>query len=280
MKIQCPDCLQELRVDASMIGKQVRCPCGRQMLVGQPATQTQPVLPVQAQPVPQPKADMQDQDPDWPPPEYRDLFKSQAEQEQELEQTSSSGAPTEPGKRPTLRRQLPEAEKCRREYSTHEAGVINTGFYFILASVSLLMLAVPMFPDLEALRDAAQPELQKKAEAGLYVSGGLAIFSVFLWSVGLGVRNFQNWARILAVIVVFPLYFAFPVGSITAGFFVASLNSKEAKFVFSRKHRFARRQTPQLRPRHSAFSWIVAGIFTSVVFGIPLWLLCLSLAMR
>ena len=158
-----------------------------------------------------------------------------------------------------------DKEAIRREYISHEASIKTIGLLYYIGGilVSLALLAIPFRSGILGVPEIILLLL-------VVAVGGFQIF------VGYHLRKFQNWARIVAIVLSFLSLLSFPVGTIISIFFLIALFSKKNEMVFSPFYKEVIAATPHVKYKVSKVVWIVLGILVLVVAGSVVFFISIS----
>ena len=153
---------------------------------------------------------------------------------------------------------ITDAELTRRLHLNHESSVKAIGGLFLLAAISMLLVAVVSTIRVWA---SGAPIVMLLGGATL-----LSPFLVVLFGVtGVGVRLLRPWGRVLCAGIC--------TGSILIGLISPGLRllvpayvlyllfCKKGRMVFSAEYQQIIRDTPHVKPRTSIVAWLVLAVF-------------------
>ncbi len=161
-----------------------------------------------------------------------------------------------------------DAELVRRAHLSHEVSIKAIGLLYMLgflaAVMGLVLVAGGMAEVFSAETDNAREGAMIGTVIGLLYMGLGALQGL----VGLSLRRFKNWARIVAsVFSVFGLI-AFPIGTIISAYFLYLLLSAKGKFIFTDQYRQIVAATPHIRYKTHIAVWIVLAIVLAILITI------------
>ena len=143
-----------------------------------------------------------------------------------------------------------EAEAIRREHIKHESSIKSVGVLYYLGGGVLVVAAIGM------LGAAA-------FEAGSWLIG-IGVAYVVLGALSLVVawhlRQFRNWARIVAIVLSVIGLLGFPIGTLLNGYILYLLLSEKGRRIFEPDYVDIVAATPHIKYRTSMIVWIVLGV--------------------
>ncbi len=158
----------------------------------------------------------------------------------------------------TANAQFSNQEILRKKYISHEVSIKSIG---ILYWISGLLMSLSLF--------ALSLNLQENGGSVVPVVSSIAI-SVFFIFVGIHIRKFKRWARIVAIILSVIGLIGFPIGTLISIYFLYLLCSKKGTVVFSEEYQDAIAATPEIKYKTSKVTWAILGLLIvgGVIFAV------------
>ncbi len=157
-----------------------------------------------------------------------------------------------------------DVEAVRRYHLSHEASVKSMGLLFLLGAIAACVMGVFI------TIGATQEEFDSAGEAAFAIGLGVVVFvlGVAQFFTGLGLRRFNPYARIVAIVLNAISLLNLPVGTLVSVYFLYLLLSKKGQMVFSPQYQQIIAATPHVKYRTSKVVWIVAGLFALLVIAL------------
>lgn len=163
-------------------------------------------------------------------------------------------------------------ELVRQKHLAHESSIKALGVLYVLGGLVMAIWLIGM--SLSVLEAMKAGSLQIGGYEILLTAAFLAaaVLSIFI---GLGLRSFRPWSRILGIVFSAIGLLAIPIGTIIHGYFLYLFLSARGRMVFSPQYKEIIAATPHLKYRTSKFVWglLALLIFVLIMLVVPALLL-------
>jgi hypothetical protein len=159
------------------------------------------------------------------------------------------------------------AEKIRRDYLKHEAGVRSAGTLYGLASISSFLAAV-MYLAIPFIGTG-----KGEFTAGVSI-GAAVVFGILAWlffKLARGLRALKKWTRTpTAIVSGIGCVIGFPLGTLIHGYIIWLVLSKKGTYVLSPEYEEIVAATPHIKQKTSILVWIFLVLIIGIVLAVAI----------